>query len=464
MMRVGTLLRQAWSLALPYFMKSDERWTARFMLFGIIALALAQVGASTYINYWYGQFYDAIQGKDLDGFIRLLLWYRWDDAHGFMLGFVPLVTPLIPLGGLQSYVQQWLEIRWRRWMTNTVVGNYMSDRAYYTISLTQVAGDPGTDNPDQRIAEDIASFTTNTLELAISFISRITNLFSFSVILWGLSGATQIFGITIPGYMLWGAVLYAIVGTWLTHVVGRALVPLNFMRQKAEADYRFALVRLRENSEGVALSGGEREERAVLGTRFTEVTDNWFRLMTRRFKLSLLTDSYEQAAVIFPSSWAHPAISRSHRARRPHAHRQRVQSGSALALLVRQCLRIPRRLSATVSRLTTFQAAISAANTLGAAGPALKAGTGDAIALDHADILLPSGQPVLQHADIAFHRGQSVTIAGRSGSGKSTMFRAIAGIWPFGHGQSSARPAPTLPAATPLSAARHAPPRHHLPR
>ena len=461
MMRVGTLLRQAWSLALPYFMKSDERWTARFMLFGIIALALAQVGASTYINYWYGQFYDAIQGKDLDGFIRLLLWYRWDDAHGFMLGFVPLVTPLIPLGGLQTYVQQWLEIRWRRWMTNTVVGNYMSDRAYYTISLTQIAGDPGTDNPDQRIAEDIANFTTNTLELTISFISRITNLFSFSVILWGLSGATQIFGITIPGYMLWGAVLYAIVGTWLTHVVGRALVPLNFMRQKAEADYRFALVRLRENSEGVALSGGEREERAVLGTRFTEVTDNWFRLMTRRFKLSLLTDSYEQAAVIFPFVLGAPryfagAIELGGLMRIVSAFSQ-VQRSLSWFVSVYESL---AAWSATVSRLTTFQAAISAANALGAAGPALRTGPGDAVALNHADILLPSGQPVLQHADIAFHRGQSVTIAGRSGSGKSTMFRAIAGIWPFGHGQIERPPGtylflPQRP-YLPLGTLRHA--------
>ena len=436
MMRVSTLLRQAWRLSLPYFMRSDERWSARGMLLGIIILALAQVGASTYINFWYGQFYDAIQAKDLDSFIRLLLWYRWDDAHGFMLGFVPLVTPLIPLGGLQTYVQQWLEIRWRRWMTSNIVDNYMSDRAYYTIGITHVAGDPGTDNPDQRIAEDIASFTSTTLELTISFISRITNLFSFSVILWGLSGATQIFGITIPGYMLWGAVFYAIVGTWLTHLVGRKLVPLNFMRQKAEADYRFALVRLRENGEGIALSGGEREERAVLGDRFTGVTDNWFRLMTRRFKLSLLTDSYEQAAVIFPFVLGAPryfagAIELGGLMRIVSAFSQ-VQRSLSWFVSVYESL---AAWSATVSRLTTFEAAIAAAHALGAAGPAVANGNGDAISLSQADILLPNGQPVLQRADFTFHRGQSVTIAGRSGSGKSTLFRAIAGIWPFGHGQ-----------------------------
>ena len=436
MTRVGTLLGQAWRLTTPYFMKSEERWSARGMLIAIIVLALTQVGASTLINFWYGQFYDALQGKDLDSFIRLLLWYRWDDQHGFMLGFIPIVTPLVPLGGLQAYVQQWLQIRWRSWMTSDILGNYMSGRAYYTIGITGVAGDPGTDNPDQRISEDIRDFTSSTLDLAISFISRITNLFSFSVILWGLSGATQIFGITIPGYMFWGALLYAVVGTWLTHLVGRQLVPLNFMRQKAEADFRYALVRLRENGEGVALSGGETEERAVLGTRFTEVTANWFRLMIRRFKLSLLTDTYEQAAVVFPFILGAPryfagAIELGGLMRIVSAFSQ-VQRSLSWFVSVYESL---AAWSATVSRLTTFEAAIGTAHRLSVAGPVVTDGPGDAIALGQADILLPNGQPVLQHADIAFRRGHSVTIAGRSGSGKSTMFRAIAGIWPFGNGR-----------------------------
>ncbi|MDT7950500.1 MAG: ABC transporter ATP-binding protein/permease [Acetobacteraceae bacterium] len=436
MMRVGTLLRQAWRLTLPYFMRSEQRWSARGMLLGIIVLALTQVGASALINFWYGQFYDAVQAKDLDAFIRLLLWYRWDAQHGFMLGFVPIVTPLVPLGGLQAYVQQWLQIRWRAWMTGAFLGDYMANRAYYTIGITQIAGDPGTDNPDQRISEDIRDFTSSTLDLAISFISRTTNLFSFAVILWGLSGSTEIFGITIPGYMLWGALLYAIVGTWLTHLVGRPLVPLNFLRQKAEADFRYALVRLRENGEGVALSGGETEERAVLGDRFTEVTQNWFRLMTRRFKLSLLTDTYEQAAVIFPFILGAPryfagAIELGGLMRIVSAFSQ-VQRSLSWFVAVYESL---AAWSATVTRLTTFEGAIKTAHGLAAAGPTLAVGAGDGVVLGRADILLPNGQPVLQQADVTFRRGESVTISGRSGSGKSTLFRAIAGIWPFGDGR-----------------------------
>src|SRR3954452_1923792 len=228
MNRVGVLLRDAWRLTIPYFKRSDERWTARLILLSIVVLALIGVGGNVLINFWYGQFYDAIQHKDLDGFVRLLLWYRWDAQNGFMIGFVPIVTPLVPLGGLQYYMQRLLQIRWRQWMTNVFLGEYLTGRAYYTIGLTSKEGDPGTDNPDQRISEDIRNFTGNTIDLGISFLSRTTNLFNFALILWSLSGSTQIFGITIPGFMLWGAIFYAVVGTWLTHLVGRPLIPLNF--------------------------------------------------------------------------------------------------------------------------------------------------------------------------------------------------------------------------------------------
>lgn len=461
MTRVGVLLRNAWRLALPYFMRSEERWSARLILLGIIALALIQVGGNALINFWYGQFYDAIQTKDLDAFIRLMLWYRWDDQHGFMLGFVPIVAPLVPIGGLQVYVTQLLQIRWRSWMTNAFLGEYLSDRAYYTIGLTTSQGDPGTDNPDQRISEDIRDFTGTTLDLVISFISRTTNLFSFTLILWTLSGATQILGITIPGYMLWGALAYAVVGTWLTHLVGRPLVPLNFLRQKAEADFRFALVRFRENSEGVALSAGEQEERAVLGGRFTEVTLNWFHLMTRRFKLNLLTDTYEQAAVIFPFILGAPryfsgGIELGGLMRIVSAFSQ-VQRSLSWFITVYDAL---AAWSATVNRLTSFRTAIAVAQRTSQQGPVLVPGAGQEISLGDAQIDLPNGHPVLTRADIAFRRGRSVAIAGRSGAGKSTLFRAVAGIWPFGAGRIERAPGtylflPQRP-YIPLGSLRHA--------
>jgi putative ATP-binding cassette transporter len=460
MNRIGTLLRDAWRLGLPYFARSEERWSARLILLGIVVLALIQVGGDVLINFWYGQFYDALQHKDLDGFVRLLLWYRWDDQNGFMPGFVPIVTPLVPLGSLQYYVQRLLQIRWRQWLTDQFLSEYLSGRVYYTIGITTAQGDPTTDNPDQRIAEDIRDFTATTLSLGIDFISRTTGLFNFALILWSLSGSIEIFGITVPGYMLWGAVLYAVIGTWLTHVVGRPLIPLNFLRQKAEADFRFALVRFRENSEGVALFGGEGEERSVLGARFAEVTRNWHRLMSRLFKLALLQDSYTQAAVVFPFVLGAPSYFAG-----------KIELGG-LMRVVSAFGQVQRSLSwfvsfydqlaswsATVHRLTSFKAALVTAQSVSQHGPKLVPDHG-AISLRKADIRLPDGQKLLEHPDVVLESGRSVAIGGPSGTGKSTLFRAIAGIWPFGGGQIERAPGsylflPQRP-YIPLGTLRHA--------
>jgi putative ATP-binding cassette transporter len=433
MRNIGALLRDAWRLTAPYF-RSEERWFARIMLGVIIALAFINVGVSVIINFWYGAFYDSLQNKDLHSFIRLLLLYRWDE-NGFMPGFVPLVTLALPLSVLRSYLEQFLTIRWRQWMTGRFLDNWLADRAYYTISLTNQHNDPGTDHPDQRIAEDIRDFTSTTLSLGVNFLSRTTSLFNFSIILWSLSGATQIFGVTVPGYMLWGALIYAVIGTWLTHLVGRKLVPLNFLQQKAEADFRFALVRFRENSEGVALSGGEREEQKLLSGRFGEVADNWFRIMYRTLKLNSLTFSYDQAAVIFPFVLGAPRYFAGQIAlgalMRIVSAFGRVQEALAWFIHFYDDL---ARWRAIVVRLVGFQAAIATARALHAQGPALATG-GESISLREADLRLPDGTELLQRADVELPRGESVVISGRSGTGKSTLFRAIAGIWPFGSGR-----------------------------
>jgi putative ATP-binding cassette transporter len=261
--------------------------------------------------------------------------------------------------------------------------------------------------------------------------------------------------------MLWGAVIYAVVGTWLTHLVGRQLVPLNFAQQKAEADFRFALVRFRENNEGIALSGGEREERAVLTGRFGEVARNWFRIMNRTLKLDALTGTYEQAAVIFPFILGAPRYFAGQIAlgglTRIVGAFSRVQDALSWFITSYDSLASWR---ATVNRLTTFETAIAAAQTLTGAGPALVPATVDEIKLGDAQIRLPDGQPVLERADLAFRRGRSVAIAGRSGAGKSTLFRAVAGIWPFGGGRIARPPGsylflPQRP-YIPLGSLRHA--------
>lgn len=442
------VLRDAWRLAGPYFARSDERWSARILLAVIVAMNLASVGIDVVLNYWHGAFYDALQQKDFPGFLSLILTWR-SGPDGFMLGFLPIVAVAVPLGIYSIYLQQLLTIRWRRWMTENTVADWLTGRAYYTISLQSVAAQPGlaapTDNPDQRISEDLNSFTTDTLSLGLDLFSNVVSLISFAQILWVLSGATAIFGITIPGYMLWLALVYAVVGTWLTHLVGRPLAALEFLRQKVEADFRFALVRVRENAEGVALYAGEAPERAGLLWRFGAVVHNWRDVMNRRKKLNAMSLGYRQAAVIFPFIIAAPryftgAIELGGLMRVAGAFGQ-VQNSLSWFVISYADL---ARWRATVDRLTSFRQAIATAHALAGRGVALRQGGAGAVRLDDVTIALPDGRTLLDHAGLVLPQGQSTVITGRSGAGKSTLFRTLAGIWPFGHGAVERPPGSAL--------------------
>ncbi|MBV9756719.1 MAG: ABC transporter ATP-binding protein/permease, partial [Alphaproteobacteria bacterium] len=300
MNRALPILKDAWRLAKPYF-RSDEKWSAWLLLISIIVLNLLMVGLDVVFNFWNRAFFNAVQVKDWHAFMQLLLTYR-----GSMPGFVAIAFTYIIIGVYAIYLNQWLQIRWRNWMTGRFLEEWLADRAYYRISLTTSPAGTGTDNPDQRIAEDLRDFTNTTLALGIEFMSNIVELASFIGILWALSGAFVFFGFRIPGYMVWVALLYAIAGTWVTHLVGRPLALLRFMQQRFEADFRFALVRFRENVEGVALYGGEREEQTGMQRRFQAVIKNWRDLMNRLKLLNALVYGYRQLTVIFPYVVAAP--------------------------------------------------------------------------------------------------------------------------------------------------------------
>ena len=294
---VGTALRDAWRLARPYF-ESDERWSARGLLALVIGLSLASVGLTVLLNFWRLEFYNAIQNKDWDGFVSLLLMYRVND-DGLIFGFTPLAMTSVVISVFQVYTTQWLTIRWRRWLTDKLLKNWMSGRAYYKIGLGGVQGE-GTDNPDQRIAEDVRDYCDTTLSLTLGLISRVVTLFSFLTILWAISGVAVMFGVTVPGDLLWIALIYAIAGTVCTHLTGRPLSALIFRQQRVEADFRYALVRVRENVEGIALYGGETEETASLLHRFAAVIGNFRAIMYRTMLLNMVTAGYNQIAVIVP--------------------------------------------------------------------------------------------------------------------------------------------------------------------
>ena len=270
---IGPFLRGVWHLAKPYFTRSEERWSALLLLGSILGMRFALVGMTVVLSYWNREFFNALQAKDWDAFIDLLFLYHRTDS-GLMPGFCEVAVVYIVIAIYYTYLSQWLQIRWRRWLTGRFLDNWLANRAYHTIAMTQDRTRGATDNPDQRIAEDVRDFVSHTLTLSISFVANIATLVSFLGILWGLSGAITVFGYQVNGYLVWVALAYAVVGTWLTHLVGKPLAALRFRQQQVEADFRYALVRFRENMEAVALYRGEEEEKAGFKSRFAALADN----------------------------------------------------------------------------------------------------------------------------------------------------------------------------------------------
>jgi putative ATP-binding cassette transporter len=314
----------------------------------------------------------------------------------------------------------------------------------------QLAGGE-TDNPDQRIAEDLRLFVTGTLVLAIGGMRAVVTLVSFIAILWGLSGSVTLpvggFLMTIPGYMVWAALLYAIVGTWLTDRIGRPLVRMNFDRQRYEADFRFGLVRFRENTEGVALYHGEPDEMRNFRTRFASVVGNWWDIMRQQKRLTWFTAGYGQAAIIFPFVVAAP---RYFRGEIPLGGL--VQTASAfgqvqdsLSFIVGSYTDIAEWRS-VVQRLVGFEEALDRVRAQAAARDGIQREDADVptLAVENVDLALPGGTPLISGVNFALARGESALLSGPSGAGKSTLIRAIAGIWPFGRGEIRVPRGPVL--------------------
>ena len=293
-------LAAIWRLAIPYFRSSEDRVAGRILLAAVVAIELGIVTINVLINQWNARFYNALQDRNWDTFVTQLLI------------FCVLAASYIVLAVYQLYLNQWLQIRWRRYMTTRYLGDWLGDGNHYRM---QLAGDAA-DNPDQRIAEDVRQFIdggsngVGILPIGLGLLNAVVTLASFVVILWGLSEAAPLtlYGWTIPGYLVWAALIYAVAGTLLTHLIGRPLTALNFNQQRYEADFRFNLVRTRENSEQIALLRGETAERERLMDRFAAVVANWLRIMTRTKQLTFLTASYNQASVVFPIVIVSPRI------------------------------------------------------------------------------------------------------------------------------------------------------------
>jgi putative ATP-binding cassette transporter len=418
-------LATIWRLAAPYF-RSEDRWFGRLLLASVIAIELTIVYVNVLINQWNNRFYNALQERNWDTFVSELLF------------FSVLATGYIVLAVYQLYLRQWLQIRWRTWMTRQYLDHWLAGANHYRM---QLLGDAA-DNPDQRIAEDINWFVERGLYIGLRLLGAVVTVFSFVVILWTLSDEApfHLFGyeIAIPGYLVWAALLYAIVGTTLTHVVGSPLIALNFRQQRYEADFRFNLVRVRENSEQIALLEGEASETGRLLDRFANVAGNWRAIMLRTKKLTFLTTGYGQIAIIFPYIVVSPAYFAG-----------RIQLGGlmqtasafgsvqeALSIII-SVYRDLAEWRAVIERLAGFDAAIAAARAAATTPPVVsvvKRKDGDAVDIDTLMVKLPTGAPLVEARDVVIAAGDRVLVTGPTGSGKSSLFRAIAGIWPFGAG------------------------------
>ena len=409
-----------WLLTRPYWV-SEKRGTGLILLAAVVGLALMLVWLEVQFNTWNREFYNTFESKDQDEFFR-------------QLGtFTLLAVTFIITGVYRQYFQQMLTIEWRTWMTERYLADWLKDRAYYRLQLL----DKGTDNPDQRIADDLNIFVDLTLTLALGLLSAVVTLVSFIGILWSISGALTVFGIEIPGYMVWTALIYAVAGTWLTHLIGRPLIAIGFDQQRYEANFRFALVRLRENAEGVALYRGEAGELANFRGRFANVIANWWAKMLKQKQLTWFTSFYGQVAIIFPFLVASPrffsgAMSLGGIFQIASAFGQ-VQGALSWFITAYPSF---ANWKATVDRLTGFTEALEHARGEAERPDAERLeGAAAELSLEGLELDLPQGKQLLAPTSLRLKQGEPVLVTGPSGAGKSTLFRALAGIWPYWKGK-----------------------------
>ncbi len=419
----AALLHQVWALTRSYW-KSSEKKKAFALLAAILILNLGVVYMLVLLNAWNNAFYTALQN------------YQTEEIFSQLWRFTKLAFAYIILAVYAYYLKQTLILNWRRWLTDRYMDEWLKAKTYYRLEMFG----KDMDNPDQRISEDVSLFVTRTLSFFIGIVKALCTLISFVVILWNLSGPLSfaVFGhpVTIHGYMVWVAVAYAALGTYVTHRVGHKLVGLNFVQQRYEADFRFSMMRMRENAESVAFYHGESHERKVFGDRFKRLLENFWKIVQKQKQLVWLNSGYSQIAIIFPFVVAIPRYLR------------RELTLGGLMQVATAFGRVQDSLSyfvdmyaslaewqAVVDRLTSFGAHMKAVQEAGSQEHVQRhiRETGP-ILLDHLEVDLPDGKPILNPLTLSLQEGENILIRGSSGSGKSTLLRALAGIWPFTRG------------------------------
>lgn len=418
----------AWQLLKAYW-RSQDRLFAYIMLSSALFMTVLLVGMDVVFNKWYNFFYDSLQD------------YNKRAAIDLLIVFMFIAAVYIVIAVYRYYIQAFLALRWRKWMTRQFINRWLEKRSYYYLENF----DELTDNPDQRIQEDIGSLVTSSLDLSIGMVSAITTIVAFVYILWTLSGTITIplgslGSVHIPGYLVWVAIIYALIGTHFTFKIGRPLVSLNFEQQRREANFRFAAVDLRSHAEHVALYRGEHHEKTVLNQLVDLFLSNWYMIILRQKALLWFTAGYNQVSVMLPLLVALPNY--FNKVFKLGGLIQTLQAFNkiqdALSFIVNSYTRIAewqavmRRLLTFINHIYTVEQHASDRNKF-----IYTKSEGNKITIKNMNIYTPNNETLLQNINVDLVHGEHYLIKGHSGIGKSTFVRAIAGIWPYGSGEIS---------------------------